>query len=140
MVRKKMPNCVLTNEVPAADEYRDLRVVSGLSAKTAEAAARGLPGTLFAVCVREEENLVGMGRVIGDGGLNYEIVDMAVHPDYQRQGIGARIMAALMNYLRENAPQSAYVCLIADNDAPALYKKFGFEFTAPISVGMALRM
>jgi ribosomal protein S18 acetylase RimI-like enzyme len=81
-----------------------------------------------------------MGRVIGDGGLNYEIVDMAVHPDYQRQGIGARVMAALMAYLRDNAPRSAYVCLIADNDAPALYKKFGFEFTAPVSVGMALRM
>ena len=71
---------------------------------------------------------------------SHEIVDMAVHPDYQRQGIGARIMVALMNYLRENAPQSAYVCLIADNDAPTLYKKFGFEFTAPVSVGMALRM
>jgi ribosomal protein S18 acetylase RimI-like enzyme len=81
-----------------------------------------------------------MGRVIGDGGLNYEIVDMAVHPDYQRQRLGYRIMDALMGYINENAQESAYVCLLADDGAPALYRKFGFEFTAPRTVGMALNI
>ncbi len=135
-----MSNIVLSEDVPEADEYRALRVTAGLSSKTADATAKGLPGTLFAVCVRDHGDLIGMGRVIGDGGLNYEIVDIAVHPDYQRQGLGYRIMDALMNYLRGNAPESAYVCLIADHGAPALYKKFGFEFTAPVSAGMALRI
>ena len=81
-----------------------------------------------------------MGRIIGDGGCNYEIVDVAVHPDHQRQGLGYQIMEALMEYIYEYAPESAYVCLIADHGAPALYKKFGFEFTAPTSVAMAKRI
>lgn len=135
-----MSNVLILEEVPAADEYRALRVLAGLSPKTAEAAMRGLSGSLFGACARSDGTLIGMGRIIGDGGLNYEIVDMAVHPDHQRQGIGSLIMDALMSYLRKNAPPSAYVCLIADNDAPILYQKYGFEFTAPISVGMALRM
>ncbi len=130
----------LHEQVPEQAEYRELRVIAGLSPKSREAAERGLPGTLFAVCLREEDKLVGMGRVIGDGGLNYEIVDIAVHPEYQRQGHGYRIMEALMNWLHDKAPDSAYVCLIADHGAPALYKKFGFEYTAPVSVGMALRI
>lgn len=125
---------------PAPDEYRLLRIAAGLSPKSAEAAERGLPGTLFAVCVREDGVLVGMGRIIGDGGLNYEVVDIAVHPDYQRRGLGSKIMESLMSWLRANAPESAYVCLIADHGAPALYRKFGFEFTAPVSVGMAIRL
>jgi hypothetical protein len=42
--------------------------------------------------------------------------------------------------LRETAPKTAYVSLIADDDAPALYRQFGFEFTAPASVGMAITL
>lgn len=135
-----MTECTLVEEIPSGDEYIALRAAAGLSSRTAEAAERGLPGTLFAVCVRAKQQLVGMGRVIGDGGCNYEIVDVAVHPDYQRQGLGYRIMESLMAYLHASAPKSAYVSLIADHGAPALYKKFGFEFTAPDSVGMAIRL
>lgn len=130
----------MKEEIPSADEYRSLRVAAGLSPKTAEAAARGLPGTLYAVCLREGAELVAMGRLIGDGGLNYEVVDIAVRPDHQRKGLGSQVMAALMKWLRANAPASAYVCLIADDGAPALYEKFGFEKTAPVSVGMAMRL
>lgn len=130
----------LVEEIPSASAYRALRVAAGLSSKTAEAASRGLPGTLFAVCLKQGGELVGMGRIIGDGGLNYEVVDIAVHPTLQRRGLGSRIMRALVGWLRQNAPASAYVCLIADDGAPALYRKFGFELTAPKSVGMALRL
>ncbi len=135
-----MTDFELFEEIPADDEYRALRVAAGLSPKTAEAARRGLPNSLFAVCIRCRGELVGMGRVIGDGGCNYEVVDIAVHPDCQRRGLGSRIMGALMDWLRANAPASAYVSLIADHGAPALYSRFGFEPTAPVSIGMAVRM
>lgn len=129
-----------TDEVPEPGEYVALRLAAGLSERTLEAARLGLPGTIHAVCVRDGRRLIGMGRIIGDGGCNFEIVDIAVHPEYQRRGIGYRIMGALTEWLKENAPKSAYVCLIADGGAPALYEKFGFEPTAPASVGMALRL
>ncbi len=129
-----------TVDVPGVDEFVRLRVDAGLSEKSREAATRGLAGTCFSVCVRDEEKLVGMGRVIGDGGCFYQVVDIAVHPDYQRQGIGYRIMTRLMEQLRAGAPPTAYVSLIADGDAWKLYEKFGFELTAPASVGMALRL
>lgn len=135
-----MPDLILAEGLPSVAEYRELRVVAGLSPKSKEAAEIGLPASLFAVCVRGHGKLAGMGRIIGDGGCNFEIVDIAVHPEFQRQGIGSRIMQALMTYLHENAPKSAYVCLIADHGAPALYSKFGFELTAPESVGMAIRL
>lgn len=131
---------LLREALPAPEEYVALRLAAGLSERSLDAARLGLPGTIFAVCVRDGGRLIGMGRIIGDGGCNFEIVDIAVHPECQRRGIGYRIMSALMTWLRENAPRSAYVCLIADDGAPALYEKFGFELTAPASVGMALRL
>ncbi len=125
-------------ETPPVEEFRSMRVRAGLSAKTAEAAAAGLPNTLFAVSVRDDERLVGMGRVVGDGGLNFEVVDIAVDPDYQRQGIGYQIMEILMGRVRQVASPSALVSLLADEGAPALYAKFGFTPSAPASIGMSL--
>lgn len=123
---------------PTADEYVRLRLDAGLSKRSIEAARIALPNSFFSVCVRDDKELIGMGRIVGDGGCNFEIVDIAVHPDFQRKGIGSQIMNALMGYLRSNAPASAYVSLIADEGAPALYEKFGFKPTAPASIGMAL--
>jgi ribosomal protein S18 acetylase RimI-like enzyme len=127
-------------ETPTPDEYIALRIAAGLSPKSIQAASKGLPNSLFAACIRIDDRLVAMGRVVGDGGCNFEIVDIAVHPDYQRQGLGSRIMQSLMDYLRQHAPESAYVSLIADEGAENLYRRFGFEFTAPDSVGMAIRL
>ena len=127
-------------ELPGADEYRHLREIAGLSPKSAAAAAAGLPNSLFAVCIRDGATLIGMGRIVGDGGLNFDVVDVAVHPDYQRRGLGTRVMEALMEYIDASAPDSAYISLLADDDAPKLYRRFGFEFTAPRTVGMAFKV
>ncbi len=123
---------------PSVADYRRLREVSGLSGKTEEAAERGLRGTLFAVTMVADGRTIAMGRVIGDGGCFFQIVDMAVEPAHQGRGLGKRIFAALMDWLHENAPKSAYVSLIADGDARHLYAQFGFEPVMPASIGMAL--
>ena len=131
---------VVRAERPSVEVYRQLRVTAGLSPKSAPAAATGLAGTRHAVVVYRDDQPVGMGRVIGDGGTAFQIVDMCVLPEHQGQGLGKKIMAALMEQLRDRAPHTAYVSLIADGDARHLYAKFGFSETAPESVGMALQL
>lgn len=125
-------------ETPAVDDYRRLRAVAGLSVKSEAAALRGLPNTLRAVVVFHEGRAVAMGRVVGDGGCHCQIVDMAVEPAHQGQGIGRRIVGDLVAWLHENAPDTAYVSLIADGEAHRLYAEFGFRPVAPASIGMAL--
>lgn len=127
-----------SNEQPGCEEYCALRVACGLSPKSRAAAEIGLPNSLYATTIRDGDRLIAMGRVIGDGGCNFEIVDIAVHPDYQRQGLGRQVMDAVMAYVHEAAPESAYVDLIADHHSPALYSKYGFAPVAPKSIGMAL--
>lgn len=125
---------------PDIKTYRRLRSISGLSEKTIEAAARGLPNTIFAVTLVRYGETVGMGRIIGDGGCFYQITDIAVDPAHQGKGLGKKIMQALVDHLRATAPETAYVSLIADGPARHLYEKFGFEPTAPASIGMALQL
>jgi len=128
----------LLTETPAADEYRRLRVLAGLSPKSAEGAAIGLPNTFFAVAVRLAGDLVGMGRIVGDGGLTFQIVDIAIHPKHQGKGLGKAIVGHLVEHLDRVAPAGAHISLLADGSARYLYAQFGFRPTAPASVGMDL--
>lgn len=131
---------VLRDETPPPDEYRALRVAAGMSPKSAEGAASGLPNSLFAVTVRHGKTLVGMGRVIGDSGLFYQVVDIAVAPNHQGRGLGKDIVRRLTEWIAAAAPSGAHVSLIADGDAKYLYGQFGFVETAPASVGMEYRI
>jgi ribosomal protein S18 acetylase RimI-like enzyme len=123
---------------PEVEDYRRLRQVAGLSEKTLAAAQAGLPNTWYAVTIQYAGTAIGMGRVIGDGGTAFQIVDIAVEPEHQGKGLGKRIMAALVEHINAHAPDSAYISLIADGDARHLYAKFGFEPVMPASIGMAL--
>ncbi|KAF3942405.1 hypothetical protein ABW19_dt0200994 [Dactylella cylindrospora] len=125
-----------------ADDYFRLRQVPGLSPKSREAIELGLPNSMFGVHVKYKQGgkVIGMGRVVGDGGLFAQVVDIAVEPEHQGKGVGKAIMKSITRMLKEELPAGAYVSLIADGQAYKLYQQFGFELTAPTSVGMALRI
>ncbi|WP_290685377.1 MULTISPECIES: GNAT family N-acetyltransferase [unclassified Haematobacter] len=127
----------LLDSLPTAEDFCRLREVSGLSPKSLAAARIGLPNSVLGVCVTEAGRTVGMGRVIGDGGTVFQIVDIAVEPGHQGQGLGKAIMARIMTRLKELAP-GAYVSLIADGEARHLYAQYGFAPVAPASIGMAI--
>jgi N-acetylglutamate synthase-like GNAT family acetyltransferase len=96
----------------------------------------GAAYTVIGVVIRHAGDVVGMGRVVGDG-LFYQLVDVAVEPGHQERGLGGTIVATLMRELRRIAPAEAYVSLIADGRANELCAKHGFAPTAPASIGMA---
>ena len=125
----------LVERFPDAQDYCRLRAEAGMATRTLEAARRGLPNTLYGVSLLHDGQVIGMGRVIGDGGSFFIVVDIAVLPAHQGSGLGRRIMGALDDWLRANAPPSAVVSLVADGDAKHLYAKFGFVET-PHSVNM----
>ena len=113
---------VLSNNLPSVDEYCGLRIATGLSAMDPDAATAALPRSLHAVTIREHDRLVAMGRVVGDG-LHVQVVDIAVEPDYQGQGLSRQVMENIMAFIA-TLPSSTIVNLFADIDW--LYQKFGF--------------
>jgi ribosomal protein S18 acetylase RimI-like enzyme len=127
-----------TGPPPVAD-YLRLRLESGLSPKHEDQARRALAGSWAACHIVHERTgaVVGMGRVLGDGGWYFHIVDMAVLPAHQRKGLGDAIMTALLERVRQETPRGAYVSLMADPPGRRLYERHGFTETAPASVGMA---
>jgi GNAT superfamily N-acetyltransferase len=109
------------------------------SIKSVEAARRGFPNTLFEVVLRKDDRVVGMGLLVGDAGLFYQAVDIAVEPEHQGRGSGKAIVAQLAEHVRTTALVSAYISLLSDGDAKHLYERSGFKETAPASVGMTFK-
>lgn len=126
----------LIERFPGVEDYCRLRIAAGMSPRTAQAAARGLPNTLYGVSLLLAGEVIGMGRIIGDGGCFYTVVDVAVAPEWQGRGLGKRLFDALDVWLRTHAEPSAFVTLVADGDAKHLYAKYGFAETAPYAVNM----
>ena len=126
-------------EVPSAEEFLSLRASADMGPRSFKGAKQGLGNELYCVLLKVEENdeLVGMGRVVGDGGTVFHICDMVVKPKWQKKGGGTVIMDALMGFIGDQKVSDAYVNLIADVDG--FYDKWGFEPTEPRAKGMYLK-
>lgn len=127
----------LVHDAPSVEDYRRLRAESGLTPRTDEQARLAIQGGWAACHVLHEPTgeAVAMGRVIGDGGWYFHVVDMAVLPAHQRRGLGDRVLTWLLERIREQAPPGAWVSLMADPPGRKLYAKHGF--TAGDSLGMS---
>ncbi|RSD30142.1 GNAT family N-acetyltransferase [Vibrio pectenicida] len=119
---------------PSPREFCELRVKAGLSAKSLKAATIALPNSLYAVSIRDGQLLVAMGRVVGDGACNFEVVDVAVDPAYQGNGLGRKVMECIDGYLASVALEGSYVSMIADE--PEFYEKLGYRLVSPSCQGM----
>lgn len=128
-------------EVPDTKEYLELRLAAGLSLRNESITATVLSHSIFSVVIKDDNSkLIGMGRIIGDGGFHYQIVDIAVDPNHPGTEIQKVIMNEITNYLDLNAPKDAFVIIMAELSAISLYNKYGFELTYPNSMSMGKSM
>lgn len=113
---------------PTAEEHRRLsESVGWADAFWWEAMPASLVGSTCGVVVRHDSSgeVVGMGRVVGDGAFYFYIQDVAVHPDHQGRGLGRAIVNELVDQIRHQAPGHCFVGLFATPAAEALYRTLG---------------
>ncbi|MBQ9089589.1 MAG: GNAT family N-acetyltransferase [Alphaproteobacteria bacterium] len=87
----------------------------------------------FIVQIQDKGKTIGWGRCVDDGTFCM-IYDMAVHPNYQRQGIGKTIMDEIKKYVAQNDFYS--VSLFYNPYNPTVkefYQKCGF-YELPIAM------
>jgi ribosomal protein S18 acetylase RimI-like enzyme len=87
----------------------------------------GLRNSLFSICVLFKNEVIGYGRVIGDGAIFFYLQDIMVSPGHQKKGVGRMIMSAIMDYLNTHAYKYTFVGLMAATGASGFYEKFGFS-------------
>ena len=117
---------VIIEKLPTPAEYNILRAAVGWSEYAEEVIARSLPNTLFCLCAYQNDRIIGMARVIGDGGLVFYIQDVIVLPDYQLRGIGTQMMDRVMAYIEAHAHHNTIIGLMSARGKEAFYEKYGF--------------
>ena len=76
---------------------------------------------------RFEGKLVGLIRTVGDGASILYIQDILVHPDYQRRGIGRKLLLEVIKRYPD-----IYQTVLMTDDTPktaAFYRSCGFSAT-----------
>ena len=81
-----------------------------------------------------------MSRLLGDG-LYFLIVDVIVSPEYQKKGIGSRIIDMLIEYVDKETPVGgrSSIQLIAEKGKEAFYIKKGFKLIPHEYCGSGMR-
>ena len=110
------------------EDYRTLRESVGWHLFSKNQMQQALDNSLYTIVAVENNQSVGMGRLIGEG-MYFLIVDVVVHPVFQKCGIGTNIMNMLLKYVEKKTPTGgrSSVQLVAEKGKEPFYEKLGFK-------------
>ena len=94
--------------------------------------------TCFAVSIYEQDEIVGMGRIVGDG-CYYTIYDIVTRGDKHGLGIGSIVMTELVNWYKIIKDDDTYLYLGASKGKEPFYEKFGFKSRPNENVGAGMK-
>lgn len=109
------------------EEIERLYTEVGWSAYTENMPAleQGYKNSLLVLAAYENEELLGIIRVVGDGFTVVFVQDILVFPEKQRQGVGTALLKAVL----DKYPEVRQIELTTDDTAKtvAFYKSLGFS-------------
>jgi ribosomal protein S18 acetylase RimI-like enzyme len=135
-----MLNYQLVEKLPTPEEYNQLRQSVGWGIYARDVILQALPNSLYCICAVKDGEIIGMARIIGDGGIAYYIQDVILKPEYQRQGIGTQLMDKVMEFIRAHANNNSVIGLMAAKGKEAFYTRYGFTVRPDDRLGSGMTM
>ncbi|WP_281931832.1 GNAT family N-acetyltransferase [Roseibium album] len=132
-------NVRFENIPPNPEDFARLRAECGWGEISLKAARRALRGSLIDLTCFDGTELVGMGRVVGDGALYFYLQDIIVKPTHQGRAIGRQIVSKLTDEAVARAEIGATIGLMSAKDKEGFYENFGFQVrpTEQLGAGMS---
>src|SRR5215475_2631898 len=121
-----MATLELAEKSPTAAEYIDFRAKVGWGNIDEATATRSLKASTYSVTLRQDGNLVGFARVMGDGVLFFFLAEVIVDDAVRGQGCGEQLMGAITRYFERAALPDATITLVAMPGRERFYERFGF--------------
>ncbi len=110
------------------DTYLKIREQVGWKKLTREQAQKALDNSLFTVVAIEDDKVLGMGRIVGDGAVICYVQDLVILPDCQGRGVGRMIMNRLKEFVSEIQLEGTEMMfdLMCAKGREVFYEKMGF--------------
>lgn len=84
------------------DDFINLRKVLGWKEINLAQVEKALNNTMCKVSIKIDNEIVGLGRLVGDYSCKGVLSDILVHPDYQGKGFGKIVVTTLLQMVQDN--------------------------------------
>lgn len=110
------------------DVYLSLRKAVNWKELTREQAEKALKNSMYILTAYENDEPIGMGRIVGDGAVICYVQDLIVIPEKQSDGIGGMILNRLKKFVaQEGIPGTTMMFdLMCAKGRENFYEKHGF--------------
>ena len=133
----------ILENIDNVEEYNYLFDIVGWGSYPVEISKKALSNNIYSVSIYDNDNIIGYGRLIGDGIIFLYIHDIMVKPEYQGKGIGKTIMQKLLSKVEELRKENPDLLLYlgASKGKEDFYRKCGFitREEAGLGKGMILK-
>ena len=135
-------NFVLLDNQLNAKDFVKLRESVGWGITPENQAAAGINNSLFNVCVKYNDQVIGMGRIVGDGFMICYIQDVIVLPEFQGKGIGKAIMKRLLTFVKDSGlpDTNIKIGLFSAKGKEEFYQNLGFNSRPNENRGAGMEM
>lgn len=133
---------IYQEDILTADDFILFQRKMNFTEDPKELVIRSLANTIHSVVAFQDSEMVGMGRLLGDGAMYWYIQDVRILPPYQGKGIGTEIVNRLIDYVKRNAlPHSEYsIYLFSAKGKEGFYEKLGFKSRPHAYEGSGMEM
>ena len=101
----------LIDNILQAEDFIRLRIQAGFVEIPVEHARKALRNGLINVSAIYNGELVGMGRLVGDGAMYWYLQEIIILPQFQRKGIDTMIVNNLVDYAREDSTTGKFTTI-----------------------------
>ena len=110
------------------DVYLSLRKAVNWKELSREQAEKALKNSMYILSAYENDEPIGMGRIVGDGAVICYVQDLIVIPEKQSDGIGGMILNRLKKFVAsEGIPGTTMMFdLMCAKGRENFYEKHGF--------------
>ena len=117
----------IEHRLPTAAEFIELRSQTDWVVPELSIAETVLKRSFSGVVAIDGGQAIAMARTVGDGHLIIYIQDVIVSTSHRKQGVGKRLMTALLTSLDDVCSPQCTVGLFAAIGQSGFYEKFGFN-------------
>ncbi len=118
----------IRENVITVSEYLDIRNQVNWKELLPNQAEKALANSLYTVGAYEDDQLIGMGRIVGDGAVICYVQDLIVIPKYQHRQVGSLLLSTLIEYVEQLRMEHSemMLCLMCAKGREPFYMKHGF--------------
>lgn len=122
------------------EEFNDVLKSVGFKTYEKKQVELALKNTMYMVKAMVDGKLAGIGRVVGDNSIVCMLTDICVKKEYQKKGIGLKIVKELVRLINLGVKDNCkmQIELTPTAGCEEFYKKAGFKYKPDVITGMYL--